>query len=342
MQTDPDRPKHVPVMLAEVLEALIPAADDVIVDGTFGAGGYTAAILGCTNCRVIAFDRDPSAIAAGRELVSQVAPRLSLVEAPFGEMERHVRGHPWFQTAGTEAFHGNRAKAIGNPASVPLIDAVVLDIGVSSMQLDRPERGFSFQHDGPLDMRMAGNGPTAADFLATAPEEEIARVLFEYGEERKSRLIARAIVHDRKSAPFTTTGHLAGLVARLLGREADGRHPATRTFQALRIHINDELGELERGLAAAEHLLNPDGRLVVVTFHSLEDRIVKRFLNERAGRAPAGSRHLPQIDSIRRESFRIVNQRPLTPGQPELSANPRSRSARLRAAVRTDAPAVEA
>lgn len=312
---------HIPVMLAEVLEALAPADGDVIVDGTFGAGGYTTAILEAANCRVIAFDRDPTAIESGRCLVERFAPRLSLLEAPFGEMDRHVRAHPWF---------AGPAAALNAGA----IDGIVLDIGVSSMQLDRPERGFSFQNDGPLDMRMGATGPTAADFVNTADADEIADVLFQYGEERKSRLIARAIVHDRATSPFTTTQQLAGLVARLLGREPDGRHPATRTFQALRIYVNDELGELERGLAAAEALLKPDGRLVVVTFHSLEDRIVKRFFTDRSGRAPGVSRHAPATDSEREPSLRVVNRRPLTPSQPELDANPRSRSARLRAAIR--------
>ena len=334
---------HIPVMLAEVLDALAPEPGDVIVDGTFGAGGYTSAILNHADCRVIAFDRDPTAIAAGQALVERFAPRLSLIEAPFSEMEHHVRAHPWFDdhdaaAASATADHAPRRRDPGQSPAAASVNAIVLDIGVSSMQLDRAERGFSFQHDGPLDMRMAADGPTAADFLNSASADEIADVLFQYGEERKSRLIARAIVHDRTTTPFTTTLQLAGLVARLLGRSDDGRHPATRTFQALRIHINDELGELERALAAAERLLKPGGRLLVVTFHSLEDRIVKKFFAERSGRAPAASRHAPATDSERRPSLRLVNRRPLTPSQPELDANPRSRSAGLRAAVRTEAP----
>jgi 16S rRNA (cytosine1402-N4)-methyltransferase len=212
----------------------------------------------------------------------------------------------------------------------------VLDIGVSSMQLDQPERGFSFQADGPLDMRMAKHGPTAADVVNTMDEEPLANILYELGEEKRSRAIARAIVQDRDTTPFTTTLQLARLVSRVLGgRREDGRHPATRTFQALRIHVNDELGELKSALAAAERILKPGGRLVVVTFHSLEDRIVKQFFVERSGRQPGGSRHLPpQAESKSPPSFRIVNQRPLSPSQLELDGNPRARSARLRFAIK--------
>ena len=349
------RAGHIPVLLAEVLETLAPADGEIIVDGTFGAGGYTSAVLDRADCRVVAFDRDITAVRAGAAVCARYHDRLRLINQPFGEMDRHVR-RVLMQGADTPDGTGWDGPLVDGPlVDGPLVDGVVLDIGVSSMQIDQPERGFSFQHDGPLDMRMStpldpasgltsevgpGIGPSAADYLATADEDDIARVLFEYGEERKSRLIARAIVHDRATTPFTSTRQLAGLVSRLLGgRGDDGRHPATRTFQALRIHVNDELGELERGLVAAERLLKPGGRLVVVTFHSLEDRIVKRFLLERSGRAPAGSRHLPpQNESDRGKSFRIVNQRPLTSSQPELDANPRARSARLRAAVRTEAP----
>jgi len=344
------RAGHIPVLLAEVLEALAPADGEIFVDGTFGAGGYTSAILDRADCRVVAFDRDITAVRAGAAVCGRYGDRLWLINQPFGEMDQHVRRVLMQDGNAPDGPGGD-----GHLVDGPLVDGVVLDIGVSSMQIDQPERGFSFQHDGPLDMRMStpldpasglssevgpGIGPSAADYLASADEDDIARVLFEYGEERKSRLIARAIVHDRATTPFTSTRQLAGLVSRLLGgRGDDGRHPATRTFQALRIHVNDELGELERGLVAAERLLKPGGRLVVVTFHSLEDRIVKRFLLERSGRAPAGSRHLPpQNESDRGKSFRIVNQRPLTSSQPELDANPRARSARLRAAVRTGAP----
>jgi 16S rRNA (cytosine1402-N4)-methyltransferase len=227
---------------------------------------------------------------------------------------------------------------IAREAGFPQVQGVVLDVGVSSMQLDEPARGFSFQADGPLDMRMSGEGKSAADLVNTLKEQELAAILFELGEERRSRAIAKAIVAAR---PITTTLELARLVSRVLGgRAEDGRHPATRTFQALRIAVNDELGELHRALAAAERILAPGGRLVVVSFHSLEDRIVKRFLLERSDRAPRGSRHAPEGPvKLQGPSFRIVNPKPLTPSQPELDLNPRSRSARLRAAVRTEAPA---
>ena len=343
---------HIPVMLAEVLDALAPADGDLIVDGTFGAGGYTSAILEAADCRVIAFDRDPTAISAGRMVEARYAPRLSLIEAPFAEMEQHVAAHPWSniqELRGPGSCAPRPGRGAGAPprsagpstaALAASINGIVLDIGVSSMQLDRPERGFSFQHDGPLDMRMGADGPTAADIVNTAEPDDLANILFEFGEERRSRLIARAIVHDRATTPFTSTRQLADMVARVLGREPDGKHPATRTFQALRIYVNDELGQLERALIAAERLLQPGGRLVIVTFHSLEDRIVKQFFTERSGRRSGASRHLPVADDSEREaSLRLVNRRPLTSSEHELAANPRSRSARLRAAVRTDAPA---
>jgi 16S rRNA (cytosine1402-N4)-methyltransferase len=224
---------------------------------------------------------------------------------------------------------------------VEAVDGIVLDIGVSSMQIDQAERGFSFQSDGPLDMRMSCEGPSAADVVNGFEEEQIADIIYEYGEERRSRAVARAIVKARATAPLTRTKELADLVLRVFhGRKEDGRHPATRTFQGLRIFVNDELGELERALAAAEKILRPGGRLVVVTFHSLEDRIVKRFLAERAGKSDHGSRFLPQKNvQVSPPSFRIVNSRPLTPQKGELDVNPRARSARLRAAIRTEAPA---
>jgi 16S rRNA (cytosine1402-N4)-methyltransferase len=314
----PDARRHVPVMLADVLDALQPKAHETYIDGTFGAGGYTRAILQAADCRVVAFDRDPTAIAAGGELVATFEPRLILVHRPFGSM----------------------AEAIVE-AGVPQADGVVLDIGVSSMQIDEAERGFSFQSDGPLDMRMSCDGPSAADVLNSFSEEQIADIIYEYGEERRSRAIARAVVKARTEAPLLRTKELADLVLRVFhGRKEDGRHPATRTFQALRIFVNDELGELERGLRAAEKILKPGGRLVVVTFHSLEDRIVKQFLAERSGKVDRGSRYLPQKNiQFLPASFRIVNSRPLTPQKGELDLNPRARSARLRAAIRTDAPA---
>jgi 16S rRNA (cytosine1402-N4)-methyltransferase len=312
-------PRHIPVLISEVLETLAPKDGERYVDGTFGAGGYARAILGAANCSVLALDRDPNAIRDSAPTVEGASGRLKIVEAPFSQMEDVVRGELPGQ----------------------LVDGVVLDIGVSSMQLDDAERGFSFQSDGPLDMRMSSSGMSAADFLNTADDEEIANVIYTFGEEHRSRAIARAIVKRREEAPFARTLELAELVLRVFhGRKVDGRHPATRTFQALRIFINDELGELANGLSAAERVLKPGGRLVVVSFHSLEDRIVKKFLVERSGKTPGGSRHLPP-ESIKstEPSFRLVNSRPLTPSKGELEVNPRSRSARLRAAIRTDAAA---
>ena len=314
----PETARHIPVMLPDVLDALQPKPHETYIDGTFGAGGYTRAILETADCRVVAFDRDPTAIAGGAALVEEFAPRLTLLHRPFGEMAEAI------QEIGVEA-----------------VDGVVLDIGVSSMQIDQAERGFSFQSDGPLDMRMSCEGPSAADVVNGFEEEQIADIIYEYGEERRSRAIARAIVKARAIAPLTRTKELADLVLRVFhGRKEDGRHPATRTFQGLRIFINNELGELERALSAAEKILRPGGRLVLVTFHSLEDRIVKRFLAERSGKMDQGSRYLPQKNiQVSPPSFRLVNSRPLTPQKGELDVNPRARSARLRAAIRTDAPA---
>ena len=329
--------RHLPVMLAEVVAALAPQRGELHIDGTFGAGGYSRAILEAADCRVLAFDRDITAVraAGGTDGICTRFPhRLAIINKPFSRMDEFARI--------AETPEGKPLR------EGPLADGVVLDIGVSSMQLDQAERGFSFQTDGPLDMRMsapvdpltgaaAETGPSASDFLNSASEEAIANVIFEYGEERRSRAIAAAIVRQRAAGPLTSTLELARLVSRVMGgRREDGRHPATRTFQALRIHINDELGELKAGLEAAEQLLKPGGRVVVVSFHSLEDRIVKQFLIERSGRLPQGSRHLPQAVQGEKSGphFRIINQRPLTPSQPELDANPRARSARLRAAVR--------
>ena len=297
---------HVPVLLDEVLDALAPAAGETMVDATFGAGGYTRALL-ARGAQVIAFDRDPDAIAAGRALEADA--ELTLVHDDFSGMERGVPGP---------------------------VDGVVMDIGVSSMQLDRAERGFSFQADGPLDMRMAQDGPSAADFLNEADEAEIADVIYRYGEEPKSRRIARAIVDAR---PLTRTAELASVVRRALGhRPHDKKDPATRVFQAIRIHVNRELNELEDGLAAAERVLKPGGRLAVVTFHSLEDRMVKRFLRERAGATPGGSRHLPQAAAGPAPSFEKLGPA-IRAGEAELARNPRARSATLRFARRTGAPA---
>lgn len=296
---------HIPVLLDEVVAALAPAPGEVMVDATFGAGGYTRAILK-TGATVIAFDRDPDAIREGRAAGIE---GLTLVHSDFSAMEA----------------------AIDAP-----VDGLTMDIGVSSMQLDQAERGFSFQADGPLDMRMAQDGPSAADFLNTADEDAIADVLYHYGDEPKSRRVARAIVAAR---PLTRTGELAAVVRKALGhRPHDKKDPATRTFQAIRIHVNRELGELADGLAAAERLLKPGGRLAVVTFHSLEDRMVKRFLRERSGNTPGGSRHLPQAGAARAPSFATVG-RGIRAGEAELARNPRARSATLRTAIRTAAPA---
>ncbi len=338
--TDKLRNRHLPVLLSEVIESLAPKDDDLIIDATFGAGGYSRAILDIARCRVLAFDRDITAVRAASEMCAEFANRLTVINQPFGRMENFARI--------AETPH-NQATIEG-----PFVDAVVLDIGVSSMQLDQAERGFSFQSDGPLDMRMSAAidplsgeptnpGDSAADFLNAADEEAIANVIYTYGEERKSRSIARAIVKARTEKPLTRTLELADLVLRVFhGRKIDGRHPATRTFQALRIYVNDELGELVKALVAAETILKPGGRLVVVTFHSLEDRIVKRFLTARSGREVHASRHMPSQQlspSIKSDapSFRIINSRPLTPSKGELDVNPRARSARLRAAIRTDA-----
>jgi 16S rRNA (cytosine1402-N4)-methyltransferase len=307
------------VLLPQVLQALAPQAGERCIDATFGAGGYSAALLDAApGVRVLAIDRDPSAIAAGRALADASGGRLTLVAGRFAELDRLAEG-----------------------AGFAPADAVALDIGVSSMQLDDPARGFSFQADGPLDMRMSGEGPTAADVLNTAAEADIADILFHLGEERRSRAIARAIVARRREQPFARTSDLVDVVERVLGRgKPGGKHPATRTFQALRIYVNDELGELAQGLAAAERVLGPGGRLAVVTFHSLEDAIVKRFLQARAGRQAHGSRHLPPgAPPARAPSFRFVNHKPVSPTEEEIAANPRARSARLRWAVRTDAPA---
>ena len=310
--------RHIPVLLPEVLSALAPQ-DGTFIDGTFGAGGYATAILNAApGARVLAIDRDPTAVAAGQGLVSEAGGRLTLVEGTFGELER-----------------------IATDAGFAPVDGVVLDIGVSSMQLDNPERGFSFQGDGPLDMRMGKDGPTAADIVNREDDSDLADIFFYLGDERRSRAVARAIVARRSEKPFTRTSELAELAERVLGRQKiAGRHAATRIFQALRIYVNDELGQLVRGLAAAENVLKPGGRLAVVTFHSLEDGIVKRFLRRRAEKESQGSRHLPPGETPKfAPSFRITSQRPVTAGYDELAANPRARSAKLRSAIRTQAEA---
>lgn len=300
---------HVPVLMQEVVDALAPAPGRTIVDGTFGAGGYTRAIL-ATGASVVAFDRDP---AVRRFAEGLPADRFRLVEARFSEMD----------------------EVLGEGAA----DGVALDLGVSSMQLDQAERGFSFMQDGPLDMRMGASGSTAADLVNTAEPAELARIFFVYGEERESRRIARAIARRREEQPFTRTLELADFIEKALGGRRGAKiHPATRAFQGLRIAVNEELSELEAGLAAAERVLKPEGRLCVVTFHSLEDRIVKSFLSVRAGRTPAGSRHAPPVRQGPAPSFQLLFNGARGPSEAEVAANPRARSAKLRAAVRTDAP----
>lgn len=307
---------HIPVLLDEVLAALAPTDGATYLDGTFGAGGYSLAILGRAACKVIAIDRDPDAVAHGRAYPESQAGRLTVIEGRYGDMD------------GLLAAHG-----------VNLVDGVALDIGVSSMQIDQAERGFSFAKDGPLDMRMEQAGPSAADVVNTADEDELADILFHLGEERLARRVARAIVGARAEKPFERTTELASLVRKVVKKSGDGIDSATRTFQALRIHVNDELGELERGLAAAEKILAPGGRLAVVTFHSLEDRVVKNFLKRRSGDMPSPSRHLPAPAAGPAPTFTLLHRKAIGPGAAETARNPRARSAKLRTALRTEAPA---
>ena len=303
---------HVPVLLDAVIDALAIAPGERHVDATFGAGGYTRAML-AAGARVFAFDRDPDAIAAGAAAVAASDGALTLVPATFSAMDAELAARD----------------------AMP-VQGVTMDIGVSSMQLDQAERGFSFQSDGPLDMRMSQEGMSAADFVNEADEAEIAHVIKEYGEEPRARRVAQAIVYNR---PITRTGELARIVRKALGHKPhDKKDPATRTFQAIRIHINRELGELADGLAAAERVLAPGGRLAVVTFHSLEDRMVKRFLRERSGSLPSGSRHLPEVAAKHAPSFELVG-RGIRADDDEIARNPRARSATLRTATRTEAAA---
>jgi 16S rRNA (cytosine1402-N4)-methyltransferase len=304
---------HIPVMLDEVMAVLRPRDDAIYVDGTFGGGGYSAALLSSAKCRVFGIDRDGAAIARGRALVDKFDGRLTLIHGRFSEMDELLEAQ-----------------------GVAKADGVALDLGVSSFQLDQGARGFSFSTDGPLDMRMdEAQGQTAADLANTLSEEALADILRRYGEEKRAKAIARAIVAAR---PITRTRELAGIAERVLGRNSQKIHPATRTFQALRIAVNDELGELERGLEAAERVLKPLGRLAVVSFHSLEDRIVKHFLVERTGRAGRGSRHTPEQKPMHQPTFRPIGKNPQMPGDAELRANSRARSARLRSAERNSSP----
>ena len=305
---------HIPVLRAEMLAALAPRDGGVYLDATFGGGGYSAAILDAARCTVFAIDRDPDAIARGAALAARHAPRLRLIQGRFGDLVELLA-----------------AEGVG------ALDGVVFDLGVSSFQLDEPARGFSFRADGPLDMRMERSGPTAADLVNTLDVRALADVLHEFGEERAARRIARAIVAARAEAPIETTSRLAAIIRAVLPPDRSGIDPATRSFQALRIRVNDEISEIERALAAAASLLAPGGRLVVVAFHSLEDRPVKRFMVEAAGRAPAPSRHDPRGLLARpTPRFRLATARALRPGSAECAANPRARSARLRALERLD------
>jgi 16S rRNA (cytosine1402-N4)-methyltransferase len=305
---------HLPVMLDAVIDALAPHDGAIYVDGTFGGGGYSAALLASARCRVLGIDRDPEAVRRGTALAAQHPGRLTMIEGRFGDMERLVGE----ESPGT-------------------IAGVALDLGVSSMQLDEAERGFSFRFDGPLDMRMAATGESAADLLARLPEAELAELIRSLGEERFARRVARAIAAARRETPIRRTGELADIVRGAIPSREPGLDSATRTFQALRIAVNDELGELDRGLAGAERLLMPGGRLAVVAFHSLEDATVKNFLRRRSGGASV-SRHVPPPPGAPAPSFRLLGRRAMRPSADEILRNPRARSARLRAAERTAAP----
>jgi 16S rRNA (cytosine1402-N4)-methyltransferase len=306
-------PRHTSVLGREAVEWLAPRDGSILVDATFGAGGYSRAILDVPGTRVIGIDRDRTAIAGGFGLVDRSEGRLTLVEDRFSNLA---------EVCAAQGFDA--------------VDGVVMDVGVSSMQLDQAERGFSFRLGGPLDMRMGQSGPTAAEVVAKASEADLANIIYIFGEERHSRRVARAIVAARQEGPIATTQALADIVGKVVRSKPNEIHPATRTFQALRIFVNEELDELHQALSAAERVLKPGGRLVVVSFHSLEDRIVKNFLVER-GKASSGSRHLPEVAQAA-SSFLILTKRPMTPGDAEVAANPRARSAKLRAAERTAAP----
>ena len=312
---EPSQPPHIPVLIDPLIERVSPVTG-IWLDGTFGAGGYARALLEAGAARVIGIDRDPDVLERAARWSDSFSTRLSLHKGRFGDLD-----------------------AIARSDGVEGLDGVVLDIGVSSMQIDEAERGFSFMADGPLDMRMEQDGPSAADIVNTASETDLADILFQLGEERASRRIARNIVKARALGEIRTTRALAEIVERSLPRPKPGQtHPATRSFQALRIAVNDELSELVRGLVAAEAILKPGGFLAVVTFHSLEDRIVKRFIQNRSGRAPQTSRYMPAMTGST-PAFEAITRKAIAPGEAELARNPRARSAKLRVARRLDAPA---
>ena len=307
-----EKTPHIPVLLNEVVESIAPKDGGVYVDGTFGAGGYTRAVLDAADCTVYAIDRDPDAIREGQKLVDVYKGRLHLLHGTFGEMAELVRGE-----------------------GVDFVDGVMLDIGVSSMQIDRAERGFSFQKDGALDMRMSQNGLSAADVLNTFGERKIADIIYKYGEERFSRRIAAAVVEQRKTAPFKTTLEFADLIRRTVPHKREDIDPATRSFQALRIYVNDELGQLESGLFAAHNLLKAGGRMAIVSFHSLEDRIVKTFMQEKSGKTANPSRYMPVVEK-QAATLKTITKKPILPTESETKFNPRARSARLRVAEKTE------
>jgi 16S rRNA (cytosine1402-N4)-methyltransferase len=306
---------HVPVLLDAVLDALEPRDGAVYVDGTFGGGGYSRALLASAHCRVLGIDRDPDAVRRGRHLADDYAGRLHLIEGQFGDMPQLL-----------------------GPVNTDPIAGIALDLGLSSIQLDTAERGFSFRADGPLDMRMSGEGQSAADIVASLSEPQLANLIREYGEERFARRVARAITAARRRSPIRRTTELAEIVRASIPKSEPGQDPATRTFQALRIAVNDELGELDRGLAAAEQLLMPGGRLAVVSFHSLEDRRVKEFLRRRSDAAPRSSRHQPFRSAAAAPSFKLLSRRAIRPSAAEIAHNPRARAGHLRAAERTASP----
>jgi 16S rRNA (cytosine1402-N4)-methyltransferase len=318
-RSEPDAPTpvgHIPVLVGAVLSALAPRDDAIYIDATFGSGGYSMALLGAARCRVFGIDRDPEAVQNGRDLAERFGGRLTIIEGRFGEMLRLLA-----------------------PMTISPIAGIAFDLGISSVQLDTPERGFSFRSDGPLDMRMSREGPSAADLIASLSEHQLAELIRDFGEERFARRVARAIMAAQHRRPIRRTIELAEIVRAAVPAFEPGQDPATRTFQALRIAVNDELGELDRGLVAAERLLMPGGRLAVVSFHSLEDRRVKQFLQRRRAGAPQTSRHAPSPMGTPVPSFKLLGRRAFRPDAAEIARNPRARAARLRAAERSTAPA---